>query len=291
MNTDNSVRPFELRAAEDVAKFFALTAPTLFTDFTQFLRARGEERKVSHPNAAAGSRVGSTHTRWVADLEKSFQDVKSSLPLTPTVQTKPEEVDPLEARFFPATVKTAPSTPAVASVEVLSSKELAEIERDEAVRKEAREKRKAFCIKVSDEACERLDTFNTNMSMTDLARPPEIVEFDGEKSLFVYSYTLVRYGKEIRHDYRYNNVSATTKHPEILIMPDETKLFRSITEGESTFYVKVFPYKEDGYLRGYFNEKGKGKDEEDIERYYQVTQGTVKPISKLEYQKLENRGG
>lgn len=275
--TSSVVPSLECEAAEEAAKFIARKNPQLARDFIDHMRAKGEEKKNEHRVRAAGGRIRQGFLRWAAWMEDGLV---APLP-TPAAVFH----DPVEKAIF-----GAKSAPADADEIQLDAQTMQEIERQQAEERAQKEKQQRLIYMLSSEATTKLTLLDPKKGLSEIVGPPEIIEFEGEKAIFVYSYTVARYGKEVRHDYRANGIPVTTKHPDMIMGEDGQRLIRSYEnkDGPALFYVKVLLFREGMYFRGYFNVKGSTSDEEKLTRYYQIIGGKVTPITALDYQRLEN---
>jgi len=276
--TNSTIPSIECEAAEEAAKFIARTNPQLAQDFIAHMRKRGDERRAEHRVRAAGGRIRQGYLHWAAWMEDAV-----SAPLAapaPVIVLK----DPVEQAIFGGRLAIQPDD------EVhLDASTMAEIEKQQAEEKAKREERQRFLYTLSSEATMKLSSFDSTKGLSEMVGAPEIVEFEGKKAIFVYSYTAPRYGRKIRHDYRANGVPVTTKHPDMVMGEDGQRLIRSFeTTDGAIFYVKVLAYKDGMYFRGYFNVEGNNSDEEKLTRYFQIINGKMTTITALEYQRLEN---
>lgn len=279
MSNSVVVPSLEAEAAEEAARFIASANPQLARDFIQHMRKRGEQRRAEHKPPHAGGRIRKGYMQWAQWMEPA---TRVSQPLK----------DPVEAVLFRTKSTTAAQT---AQVD-LGQTFLREVEKQEAQEKAEVEAKRAFLLETSQLATEKLQELNTSSGLSEIARLPEVVHHyhnqDGvsttSTTIFVYSYTVKRYGREVRHDYRANGLPVTTKHPQMLTMEDGQRLIRSRDTDDGKVYVKVLEYQDGMYFRGYFHVSGSASDVEDLTCYYQVNGDRIVKITAAEYQRLEN---
>jgi len=275
--TNSAVPSFECEAAEEAARFIAQQNPQLAREFVQHMRKRGDERKAEHRVRSAGGRIRQGYMHWASWME----DVLSS-PVQPTL--KVVFTDPIEAAIFGQRTAEVPSEEDAP----FDANFMKDLERQQQEEKAKRDERQRFLYYITNEATSKLSLFDPKKGLSELVSQPEILEFEGAKVIFVYSYTTLRYGKKVRHDYRANGIPVTTKHPDMIMCEDGQRLIRSFENGNALFYVKALEYHDGMYFRGYFNVEGNQSDEERLTKYYQIINGEVTAISALEYQRLEN---
>jgi hypothetical protein len=277
--------------ASDVAGDFLVSKNAdLCKELVDYMITKGEEYVENNGSNAGGIKAKNNFADWAGWMLKALR--KKDAPQEETVP-----VDPIEAKFYRKKMDRAQrSLNSVTDLEFAPDELDAMINSEEEKElKKKRENEKLFTTHICDLATqlsEHMMVEGLTRGVSELQKPPLIVEKLGFRGVLVQSFTVGKNGMRFKCDFKANHRAVTISHPDIIYTLDDNRLIRSNRgrsghiKGAHEFYVKGLRYQEGMVFMRYLCIDG--EDQFDEAKYYQIDNGEVVETTLARWKEVEN---